>query len=443
MLTLALTCATAQAQDTPTSSGAWTLRQCIDHALANNIELRRSEMSVEESRVNIDAGKGNIGPSLTFSTGQTLSWRPWSQSTVNLSGGTLTQTQSDVSYHGSYSLSAQWTVWDGGRKYRNLDNYRVAAEMAEEDYKQIANSIEEQIAQYYVQVLYQTEALQVQDSIREHSRMQRDRGQEMQSNGLLSVADLAKLEAQLSQDEYNVVNSNAQLQSYLLQLRQILEITDTNFGISSEGADDTAVMSDIPNYEEVYDQALSVRPEIRELQLSVSQAEIQERIARSGRLPNISLSAGVQTSHSSASSNGVGEQMKQNVNNSLGLNISVPILDNRSTSTSKAKARIQKTQSELSLQQKQKELYKQIETYWLNATTAQMQYKAAQSEVKSASESYRLTSEQFELGLKNIVDLGTAKNSLLQAEYQMLQAKYTTLLNVAMLRFYAGGELTL
>ena len=422
----------------------WSLQRCIDFAIKNNIELKQDALAIQQSQANVEQGRGNIGPTLNFSTGHNVNWRPWSKSTVNLSGGTLTTTQNDVSYHGSYSLSANWTVWDGGRKYRNLENYKLAAEIAENDYQQTANSIEEQITQFYVQVLYQAEAVRVADSTLAISILQRDRAAQMVEAGSLARVDLAQLEAQAQQDQYSTVSTRSQLASYRLQLRQILELDpSTSFDVEDPSTADDVVLSPIPSIDETYDRALSSRPEFKNCQLALQQAEIQERIARSGRYPSISLSAGMSTSHSSASDDPLGSQIKQNVNNSLGLNISVPILDNRSTKVNKSKALIQKHQSELSLANQQKMVRKQVETYWLQASSAQAQYLAARSSVLSARESYGLVSEQFRLGLKNIVELTTGKNNLLKAEQQLLQAKYTALLNIALLRFYAGEPISL
>ena len=137
------------------------------------------------------------------------------------------------------------------------------------------------------------------------------------------------------------------------------------------------------------------------------------------------------------------KQIKNNWSNSLGLTLSIPIYDQRSTRSSVNKARFAIQESELTLLDTQKRLYSDIENYWLNATTAQQQYIYAKANVESMQESYDLVSEQFRLGLKNIVELTTGKNNLLQAQQQLLQTKYTVLLNRAILLFYQGEELKL
>ncbi len=441
----ALTAAAAQDAATPPGSpGGWTLQECIDYALANNLEVKTGLLTQETDREQVSATRGQLMPSLSFSTSHSLGWRPWSQNTVALSGGTMTTTQNDVTYSGSYNLSANWTVWDGGRTRRNLDSYNLEVEKAQYDNARTANSIEEQIVQYYVQILYQADAARVADSTLASSRLLADRGAAMVEAGQLAKADLAQLEAQVSQDEYGLVSARTQLATYKMQLKQILEIIKTQeFDVAEPAIGDERVLQALPTVDEVFARAMETRPEVRSSRLSIEQADIQQRIARSGHYPTINLSAGVSTNHNSASNDGVGSQIKSNVNNSLGLSVSVPILDNRQTRTDKAKAKIQRQQSELDMLSTEKTIYQQVETYWLAALSAQAQYSAAVANERSMSESFDLVAEQFRLGLKNIAELTTGKSNLLSARQQVLQSKYTALLNIALLNFYAGEEISL
>lgn len=365
-------------------------------------------------------------------------------STVDLSGGTMTTTHSDRTYSGNYSLMASWTVWDGGKTRRNLESYRLDEQKTEAQNIVTANNIEEQIVQYYVQILYQTEAVSVADSTLAASTKLRDRGKDMLEVGQLSKADLAQLEAQVSQDEYSLVSAKTQLATYKMQLKQILELIKTQeFEVAIPELSDEKIMEVLPTIDDAFASAMATRPEVKSSKIAIDQADIQERVARAGHYPNISLSAGISTGHNTGSDDNFGTQMKQNVNNSIGLNISVPILDNRQTRTSKAKARIQRSQAELDSKQTENDIYKQVETYWLNALSAQAQYQSAVVNEASTAESYKLVSEQFTLGLKNIAELTTGNSNLLSARQQRLQSKYTALLNIALLKFYTGEPLAL
>lgn len=430
--------------DTARASGPWTLQQCVDYAMENNIDVKSGSLSLEEAQQQTYATRGQLVPSLSFSTGHQLGWRPWSQSTVALSGGTMTSTQSDRTYSGNYNLSANWTVWDGGKPRLNIASSRLDEAAAEAQNIATANNIEEQIVQYYVQILYQTEAVSVADSTWRTSVALRDRGREMLAAGSLSRADLAQLEAQASQDEYSLVSATTQLATYKMQLKQILEIIRTqDFDVATPDIADDKVLEPLPAVDDVFAAAMASRPEARQSQISIEQAEIQQCVARAGHYPQINLSAGVSTSHNSASDDNIGQQMKQNVNNSIGLSINIPILDNRQTRTSISKAKIQRDIADLDSRLTETEIYKQVETYWLAALSAQAQYQSATVSAQSSAESLDLVSEQFKLGIKNIAELMTGKSNLLSARQQLLQSKYTALLNIALLKFYAGEPLTL
>ena len=429
---------TAEAQQT------WTLQDCLDYALEHNLQLQQSRLTEAQDAEDVQLRRAALLPLLSFSTNQNASWRPWNQSFVNLSGGTMTSTSSEVNYNGSYGLNASWTVWNGGRNQKSLDKSKLTAEMAEYATAESANSIQEQITQYYVQILYLTEAVTVSERVLEASKLQRDRAREMVNVGSLARVDLMQLEAQVSQDEYNVVNARTQAENYKLRLKQLLELVgNDDFNIATPAIDDSRVLSIIPSKDDVYANAYSVRPEIQSGKLSIESAELDIDIARRGFYPSLSMSAGIGTSNSSGQHTALGEQWKRNLNNSIGLTLSVPIFDNRQNRTNVRKAKLSKQAADLSLQDTEQQLYREIESYWLNARNAQQQYMAAKANVESMQQSYDLVSEQFRLGLKNIVELTTGKNNLLQAEQQMLEAKYTALLNLAMLRFYQGEPISL
>lgn len=422
----------------------WTLQECIDYALENNIQLQQNKLSAMQSEYDVEQSKAALFPSLSFSTNQNGSWRPYSPSTINLTNGTMTTTRRTTSYNGSYGLNANVTLWNGGRNTNNIKRNEYTAQQSALEAERTANSIQEQITQLYVQILYQTEAVKVNEEILKASQQQRDRAKVMVEVGSLARVDLAQLEAQTSQDEYNIVNSRAQLENFKLQLKQLLEITgDDDFNISAANIAESAVLAAIPSKAEVYEVALRHRPEIRSSQIGVEASELALKIAKAGYMPTVNLNAGIGTSNASGTETPFFRQVKTNLSNSLGVSVSVPIFDQKQNSTNVNKAKLTQLSSRLQLQDAEKSLYSSIENYWLNANTSQQQYIFAKTNVKSMQESYDLVSEQFRLGLKNIVELTTGKTNLLQAEQQLLQSKYTTLYNMAMLRFYKGEPIKL
>lgn len=422
----------------------WTLQECIDYAVANNIQIQQKRISAASSREDLLQSKSALFPSLSFSTNQNANWRPFAESTINLSNGTMTTNRNTVSYNGSYGINANWTVWNGNRNTNTIKQNELSQQRAQLEAEQQANTIQEQIAQLYVQVLYETEAVNVCKEIIKASEQQRDRAKTMVEVGSLAKVDLVQLEAQVTQDQYSLVQTETQLANYKLQLKQLLEIHDSeSFDVAKPEIADNKVLADIPNEQSVYTAALSSRPEIQASNLSIASSEIAVASARAGYMPTFSISAGMGTNNSSGQQTSFFKQVKTNLSNSIGLSVSLPLFDNMQTRTNIRKAKYNLQSSRLDLQNQQKQLYSSIENYWLNATSSQQQYRYAKKNAESMRESYELVSEQFNLGLKNIIELTTGKNNMLQAEQQLLQAKYTALLNQAMLRFYAGEKLTL
>ena len=421
----------------------WTLQDCIDYALTNNITLKKSQLQKESATEDLKGAKAALLPSVNASTNQSLGYQPWKNSGISTVTNGVVNTKVDkTSYNGSYSVNGQWTVWNGGRNTNTVKLDRLAEQEAELSLQETANNIQERIAQIYAQILYLDESVKVGEQTLETSKKNEERGQEMVNVGKMSKADLAQLTSQRANDEYGIVETRSQLLNYKLQLKQLLEITDeTPFDVAIPEISDERILAAIPPLQSVYEQALLNRPEIERSQLAVKSSDVSLSIAKAGWMPNINLQGGVTTSTNSLSSIGWGSQIKNNVNTSLGVGVSVPITDGRSTKTAVNKAKIQQMQAALDLQDQQKTLYSNIQQFWLNATTNQEKYKAAQSSVESAKQSYELLSEQFRLGLKNIVELLTGKNNLLQAEQNQLQSKYQTIYNKQMLEFYQGGEI--
>lgn len=433
---------TASADETV--SGTWSLQQCIDYAMDHSLQLRQKQVTVDRNEVQVEARKGALFPSLSFATNQSASWRPWSEAYYNLSDGNLNSTSSEVNYNGSYGLSANWTVWDGGRNRKQLKKSRLAKEQSEVDIESTRLSLQEQIVQIYVQILYQTEAVRVNREILANTRVQADRAKAMYEVGNMSRADYAQMEAQVSQEEYNVTNAETQLASFKLQLKQLLEIVDSpDFDVAVPEINPDNVLAILPTPADVYDMALNTRPELRYYRLGIESAEMDIDIAKRGYYPTLGMSAGINTSNMSGLDKSFGTQLKTNLNNNIGLSISIPIFDQKQNKTNVATARLARESAQIELELEEKQLRSDIETYWLNAVNPQQQFRNATTSVESMRTSYDLVSEQFAVGLKDIVDLQTGKNNLIQAEQQMLQAKYTAVLNRALLLFYQGSPLTL
>lgn len=423
----------------------WTLTECIDYALQNNITLQQAKLQKQSATEERKQAKAALLPSLSASTNQSFGYRPWLENGVaTVTNGTVNSKVNKTYYNGSYGINAQWTVWNGSQNRNQVKLGEVSEQQAELQTETTANNIQERIAQLYVQILYMNEAVEVNKQSLETSKRNEQRGKEMVEVGKMAKADLAQLTAQRAADEYTIVEAESNIANYKLQLKQLLELTgDEAFDIEMLTAGDEQALAEIPALSTVYETALGGRPEIKNAQLGLKQSDIQMNIAKAGAMPTISINGGVGTSTASMSSQNWDKQIKTNFDASVGASVSVPLFDNRKTKTAVNKARIQREQAQLELLDQQKQLYATIEGYWLDAETNQQKFKTALTTVESEQASYDLLEEQFRLGLKNIVELMTGKDRLLSSQQNKLQAKYTTILNRQLLRFYQGEKMTL
>lgn len=418
----------------------WTLKECINYALENNISLQKTQIKKASANEDYLQSKAALLPSLSASSNQNVSYTPWV--TSGISGEGFTKSSVDkVYYNGSYSVTGNYVIWNGNKNRNQVKLNKLTYEAAALDSATQAQNLQEQIATLYIQICYSTEAIKVKQESYKSSLENENRGKEFVRNGKMSQADLAQLTAQRAQDEYNIVAAESNVKNYKRQLKELLQITnDEAFDIVIPSTTDSQALASIPALNSVYASALDNRPEIKSYQNMIDQSNLNIDIAKAGKMPTISANAGVSTSSTSMNKTGWGTQIKQNFNLGGGVSISIPIYDNRATKTAINKANLQKQSSMLDLKNEQTKLYSTIENYWLQANTNQSQFKAAKVSTESAKTSFELLNEQFKLGLKNIVELRTGKDNLLNAQQNELQAKYLTILNLGMLNFYKNGK---
>ena len=409
----------------------WTLDECINYAMENNLTLKLSKLKQQSAQEDVMQSKAALFPTLTANTNQGIGYSPFDNTGAD-----------KAYYNGSYGVNAQWTVWNGGQNTNTVKQNKLTEEQAGLSTEVTANSLQEQITKLYVQILYMSEAIEVNRQSLETSKKNEERGQQMVEVGKMSKADLAQLTAQRASSEYSIVESETQLAKYKLQLKQALDLdAGTAFDVAIPSTSDQQALSDIPSLTSVFEAAMAQRPEIKNALLGIESSNLQMKIAKAGALPSVTMNGGISTSTNSMSTLAWGTQMKNNIDLTASVGVSVPIFDSRRTKTNVNKARIAQEQAHVNYDNEQHELYSTIEELWLDAINNQQKFRSALATVESEQESYNLLSEQFNLGLKNIVELLTGKDKLLTAQQNKLQSKYTTILSQQLLRFYQNGTI--
>ena len=421
----------------------WTLQECLSYALSNNITLQRARLTKASAHEDVLQAQAQLLPSLSASTSHVVAYTPFPETgRAQVTNGYVESSVDKVSYNGSYGINANWTVWNGNQNHNLVKLNKLSEQKAEVDSAVTANSIQEQIAQLYVQILYSAEAIKVNQQSLEASKKNEERGKEMVKVGSMSKAELSQLTAQRAQDEYNIVAAESNMRDYTRQLKQLLQITnDDNFEVETPTEETGDALQAIPALTQVYEEALSNRPEIKSSQLAIEQNQLNLKIAKAQSLPSVALTAGVSTNSTTLNDNAWGTQLKNNLGLNGGVTVSIPIFDQRKKKTAVSKALISIEDSKMQLRDQETQLYATIENYWIQATTNQAKYRSSVANTKSQQDSYDMLSEQFRLGLKNIVELMNGKTNLITAQQEQLQSKYLTLLNINMLKFYMQGEI--
>ncbi len=428
VLTLSLSGIVAYADETPSQ---WSYSDCVEYARANNISLRQSQLSEETAAISLEKARGQWQPSLDFGTNQGYSNAPWAKGNSN-------------AYTSSYNLNASWTLWDGGRRESDIRRSQTDVERSRYASDNVMRNIRTELLSTYINILYCKETIAVNSELAEVSRAQADRARQMMESGKISLVDYQQLETQAEQDSYNVVSTTAQLNSARLQLKKLLELgIDTDIDVRPCDFTEAEVTASLPPIDESYQLALSTDALLRYNELSTEMADEDIKAARSSGYPQLSLGAGVGTGYYSNSTGGWGTQMKQGFNENIGLSVSVPIFDRKTTKTAVAQAKVNKLSSQLDTEARRIEVAQTLESWYIDMESSRMRYTAGLQSLKSAKLSDELANEKFKVGYVEPTELLQSHSAVVEAQRELLQAKYMSVLARKMVEFLRTGDITL
>jgi outer membrane protein len=402
----------------------------VEWAKEHNISLQQSRINETIAGYDLESAQAQWQPTLDFATTHGYTNTPFGKGNKN-------------SYNSSYGLNAGWTVWNGGIRENNIKRSKISTEIDRLNTEEILRGIETDLLSVYINILYARESISIYEEAVELSKAQADRARQLMEAGRLSKVDYAQLESQYEQDRYNLVNAKGTYDNRRMELKTLLQLgINDNITLQDVTWTREQVMAELPDIDDSYKLAIQTDKKIQALKLSDEQADLDIAIAKGGRMPNISLSAGVGTGYY-APGGAFGTQMKQSINESVGLTFSVPILDNKKNKTAIAKAKAQQLNAQLDIDSRYNDIARNVETWYIDLRAAQSRYAAGEEQVKSTTLSNDLVNEQFKLGLVNTVELMTAHNNLLEARHSLLQAKYMAMLGHKMIEFYRTATITM
>ncbi|HEX7410992.1 MAG TPA: TolC family protein [Bacteroidales bacterium] len=413
----------------------WTLRNCIDYALQNNIQVKKMQVVVKVNEAGYEQSKAARLPSLNGGASESFSHQQALQSNLSTR---------ESSFTGDYFLRSDMTLYNGSKLTNNIAQQELFVKSAALGVTESQNNIELAVTAAYLQVLYARESVNNAVNRLSASKALADQAKIQYDAGYIAESNYAQVQAQYSSDTYTLVTARNNLSQQLLSLKQLLELDiNQELNLYFPELSDSLVLKPIPSEQDVYNSALSFMPEIENGKLSVNSAEYNIRIAKAGYSPSLSLSASTSTGYNNRVSNGFATQMGDNFYQNVGLSLSIPIFNNKQVKTSVSRATLGLETARLDDAATRKDLLSRVESAYLNAVSAQSRFLAATEQLKSTDKSYSLVEAQFNLGMKNTVDLLTEKIKYQAAQEEFLQAKYAAILNYKLLDFYQQKKIEL
>ena len=426
-------------QHTIAQTRAWDLRECCTYAVEHNISIKQRENNREQRELQLSTAKNSRLPDLNASASESFSFGR---------GLTLDNTYTNRSTSStSFSLGTSVPLFTGFQIPNQIKLNQLNLEAATKDLEKAKNDIRTQVAQAYVQILFNMEIADVAKRQIEIDSQQVVRLQAFVNNGKASQAQLSQQLSTLAQAHLTATQAENNLQLAILALTQLLELPSPE-GFSVVRPSLTSHLSSLTSYlpspEAIYQEALGIKPEVQAEQLRLIAAERNIDIAKAGNYPTLNLSAGLQSNY--YKTNGVkaesfASQMKNNFSQYIGLSLNVPIFNRFQTRNSIRSAKVDRENQLLQLENVKKSLYKEIQQVYYNAVAADSKYHSSESAAQSSKDAFTLTQAKYENGKATITEFNEAKNNYLKAESDLVQARYEYLYQSALLDFYRGKEL--
>ncbi|KAB1158891.1 TolC family protein [Tenacibaculum aiptasiae] len=421
------------------SQKQWTLKECVDHALKNNITIKQNKLSVQLAEKDVAIAKGSFLPDLNAS----------SSGSVNF-GSSIAQNGSRISADNlrfSGSLRTSTTLFNG---FRNLNTYKQAklgVEGSKLDLEVIENDISLNVVNTYLNVLFAKENLNVAKIQAEISKKQIDRAKAQFEAGAVPKGDLLNVQSTAATDAQNVVTQENTLNLALLRLSQLLQLPYEGFDVQTIDLNSPSGALLYDNSNVVFEKAVKNRPEITKAELNVKNADLSIDLAKGAYLPSLSFDASAGSSYQHFFNTDIFpndylfKQINDNLGYSVGLSLNIPIFNRFQTKNRVSKSIISKENSELALENQKLQLRQTIEQSFLDAKAAAKTFEAAKVSLDAQKEAFKNAQVSYDYGSMTQFDFDQVRNRLVNAEGAMIRAKYDYVFKTKVLKFYFGESI--
>jgi outer membrane protein len=424
-------------------TNVWSLEDCIRYAIAHNITIEQLKIQQTGAEIALNTSQMSRLPDLNAGAGQNWNFGR----TQTQSGLYENQTQSNT----NVSISTSIPVFSGFRISNEIAKNRLELQAATQSLEKAKESLALNVASLFLQVLFNKEILKINEEQLVLSQLQVDRTKVLVDEGKIPLSQLYDIEAQVANDQVLLIQAKNNLKLSLLDLAQNLELEQTaNFDIYAVGIDDVIneYMNATHSPDDIFNYAVQNKPLIKEQEFRLESAKRMVKIAKSGYYPTLNFSAGFGTNYfylytGSIVNRSFSDQIKNHASEHIALNLNIPLFNRLSIRNQVKNAKLNIENQQLLLNNTKKTLYKEIETAYLNAVSAQEKYHASKLAVKATSESFQYAKERYETGKSSVFEFNEAKTKLAKSQSEEIQAKYDCIFRMKILDFYHGVPIKL
>ncbi len=417
----------------------WTLEECINYALSKNIQVQKTILTNSRNQLNANQAQANRLPSLNASASENFNWSKAFDYNTGLYGNSKGANSTN------FSMNSNVSLFNGSKLSNKIKQAEIDLESGRYNSEAVKESIGLSIMNAYLQVLYDYENVSNAEKQIVSTTEQLNLAKERMDLGVISMSDYLQIKSQLATEKSTLASAKSQLAMGKVNLMQLMELpVDGTFEISSPNLESLLVDSAQPNAQEIYNQALGIKPQIKNAELNKESAKLGVEIAKADGLPSLSMNAGLSTSYSSLSKDVTfSTQVKEKMSPAVGFSLSIPIFQKRQIRTNIATADLAVSDAELTEINTRNELRKSIEQACADVISAQSQYAASMEQNQSAKESFDVATEKYVQSLINSVDYLIQKTNLITSESKLLQSKFNLIFSYKVVDFYKGIPLAL
>ncbi|MCX6242946.1 MAG: TolC family protein [Bacteroidetes bacterium] len=453
------------------SQKIWTLEDCINYALENNLDIQKQIQSVESNKANLTQSALSMLPNLNASGSNYWNFGQTIDQYTNTFATTSVRSN-------NFYLSSNMVLFNGLQKLNTVKENQIMVLASKYDLDVMKNSISLAVAGYYLDILFNSELLDVSNEQLRITKQQVERIQKLVDAGSSAKGDLLNIQAQRAAEELTQIQASNQLYISYLSLQQLIDIpVAKDFRIEKPNLKAVEAPKQPITPEVIFEHALKTRPEIQAAELRVQAAQKRLAIARGVITPTLSVSGSWGTGYSGAAREidpnvspiytpvpiglvkpsgdtvfgqevnyatrlkSFGDQLKTNNNQSVGFSLYIPIFNGWQGRTNITQAKISKNQAELDLDIEKRSLRKLIEQAYADAVASLQKYNSSLEKVNAQSESFKYTQQKFDVGLMTSFDYNNSKKDLTKAQSDLLQAKYDFIFKTTILDFYMGNPI--